>query len=91
MSSGAFIDDEWELYNIKEIFLLLFYSVICIMGIFLIARKELMPFIENKVIFGAKHNQEELLRDSVSKLTQKNEQIKKVIESFDAKYRIKNK
>jgi hypothetical protein len=52
ISAGAFIENEKELYTFKEMVLLLLYSLICILGIFLIARKELMPFIQNKVIFG---------------------------------------
>ena len=52
ISSGAFIENEKELYSFEEMLLLLFYSLVCIAGIFLIARKELMPCFENKIVFG---------------------------------------
>ena len=52
MSAGAFIEDEKDLYKIEEMLLLVFYSLICIMGIFMITRKELLTCLENKMIFG---------------------------------------
>ena len=52
MSAGAFIEDEKDLYKIEEMLLLVFYSLICIIGIFLITRKELLTCLENKLIFG---------------------------------------
>jgi hypothetical protein len=53
ISAGIFIADEESLYKFGEMVMLLIYSFICILGIILMTRKNLLSIcIKNRVVFG---------------------------------------
>ena len=56
MLSGGIILNEKALYTRKEIWMLIVYSMVCILGIYIIAKKPSVFCFQNKVVLSSKSN-----------------------------------